>query len=161
MSNNTLAIFAYSKTWRTLYRNISSVTSAPLPVHWHSPIFGVWCELFACQPKFNLKTLRKQTFQLAGNVMEARDPSFCEFHSTEAVSRHLRVQRRRHVCRPGGLCAVLDNRALTSVGTTAGTPGQLSKTASSNGTTSTRRLYITYQHTKLLILAVTDADLYV
>jgi hypothetical protein len=80
---------------------------------------------------------------------------------TEAVSRHLQVQRSRHVCTLGGLCAWLDQRALTSVGTTAGTPGQLSKTAPSKGTTSTRRLYITYQHTKLLTLTVTDADLYV
>jgi len=80
---------------------------------------------------------------------------------TKAVSRQLHVRRSRHVCTLGGLCAGLDQRALTSVGTTAGTPGQLSKTAPSNGTTSTRRLCITYQHTKLLILAVTDADLYV
>jgi hypothetical protein len=54
------------------------------------------------------------------------DPSCCEFYSTEAVSRHLRVQRRRHVCRRGGLRAVLAHRALTSVGTTTGSPGQLS-----------------------------------
>jgi hypothetical protein len=164
MRNRAFAIFAYSKTWTTACRNISSVTSASLSIHRYSSIFGVRCELFGCQPKFNPSTLRKQTFQLADNVTEVRAPLVLRVSLnvvTEAVSRHLHIQRSRHIRRPGGLCAGLDHRALTSVGTTAGTPGQLPKTAPSNGTTSTRRLHITYQHTKLLILTVTDADLYV
>jgi hypothetical protein len=162
MRNSALAIFAYSKTWRTACRNISSVTSAPLPVHRYSPNVGVRCELFGCQPKFNPSTLRKQTFQLADNVAEVRAHLVLRVSLdvlTETVGRHLHVQRSRYVCAIGGLCAGLDQLALNSVGTTPGTPGQLSKTAPSNGTTSTRPLYITYQHTKLLTLTVADADL--
>jgi hypothetical protein len=148
----------------TACRNISSVTSAPLPINRYSSIFDERCELFGYQPKFNPSTLRKQTFPLADNVAEVRDPFVLRVSLntvTEAVSRLLHFQRSWHIRRPGGLCAGVDQRALTSVGTTAGTPGQLSKTAPSNGTTSTRLLYFTYQHTKLLILTVTDADLYV
>jgi hypothetical protein len=135
-----------------------------LQMHQYSSILGVRCELLGCQPRFNPSTLHKQTFQLADNVAEVRGPILLRVSLnvvTEAVSRHLHVQRSRHIRRPGGLCAGLDQRALTSVGTIAGTPGQLPKTPPSNGTTSTRRLCITYQHTKLLILTVTDADLYV
>jgi hypothetical protein len=141
------------------------VTSAPLPIHGYSSIFGVRCELFGCQLKFNPLTPRKQIFLLADNMAEVSPPPLVLRVSlnvvTEAVSRHIHVQRNRHVRRPGGLCAGPDQRALTSADTTAGTPGQLPETAPSNGTTSTRRIYITYQHTKLLVLTVTDADLYV
>jgi len=164
MRDSAFIVFAYSKTWTTACRNVSSVTSAALPIHWYSSILGVRCELLGCQPKFNPSTLRKQTFQLADNVAEIRAPLVLRVSLnvvTEAVSHHLHVQSSRHVRRPGGLCARLDQRALTSVGTIAGTPRQLPKTPPGNGTTSTRRLYITYQHTKLLILTVTDADLYV
>jgi len=164
MRNSAFVVFAYSKTWTTACRNISSVSSTPLPIHQYSSILGVSCEPLGCQPKFNPSTLRKQTFQLADNVVEVRAPFVLRVSLnvvTEAVSLHLHVQSCRHVRRPGDLCVGLDQHALTSVGTIAETPGQLPKTPPSNGTTSTRRLYITYQHTKLHILTVTDVDLYV
>jgi hypothetical protein len=92
------------------------VTFAPLLVHRYLPTFGVRCELFGCQPKFNPSTLRKQTFQLADNVAEVSPPpppvrrvSFKAV--TEAGSRHPHAQRSRHVCTHGGLCAGLNQRA--------------------------------------------------
>jgi hypothetical protein len=93
------------------------VTSAPLLVHRYLPTFGVRCELFGCQPKFNPSTLRKQTFHLADNVAEVSPPPprpvlRVSFNAvTEAVSRHLHVQRSRHVCTLVGLCAGLHQRA--------------------------------------------------
>ena len=164
MRNSAFAIVEYSKTWKTACRHISSVTSAPFPVYQDVRIFGVSFEMFRCQLKFNPSTLRKQTFQLADNVADVRARHVLRISlnvGLETVSSHLHVQRSRHVCRHRRLCAALAHRALTSVGTTTWTQGQLSKTAPSNSTTSTRRLNSTYQHTKLLILIVNDADLYV